>query len=64
MAENYPERLADELEHEAEELERRSDELKQRTEDVSQEWQDKRSDPGVPGAPPRAEGEEPGPRSR
>jgi hypothetical protein len=52
MAETDPEELADHLEEEADDLERHSDELGRRTEDVSQDWQRKRSDPGVPGAPP------------
>ncbi|HUA48377.1 MAG TPA: hypothetical protein VMA77_24275 [Solirubrobacteraceae bacterium] len=63
MAENDPERLAEDLEREADELERRSDELKERTDKASQEWQDKRSDPSVPGAQPPAEGEESQPGS-
>lgn len=57
MAENDPERLADQLDEEAKDMQRRSDELKQRTSDVSQEWESKRSDPNVPGAP-QPEGDE------
>ena len=52
MAETDPEELADHLEDEADDLERHSEELGQKTEDVSQDWERKRSDPGVPGAPP------------
>jgi hypothetical protein len=52
MAEKDPDKLADELEDEADELERRSQKLKEETEDVAQDWERKRSDEGVPGAPP------------
>ena len=59
MAERDPGELADRLEHEADDLARHSNELGQRTEDAAQDWQRKRSDPGVPGAPPpEAEGED------
>jgi hypothetical protein len=57
MAENDPERLADELEREANELERRSDELDEEVQGVREDWKRKRSDPAVPGALP--EGEDP-----
>jgi hypothetical protein len=60
MGDNDPEQIAEGMEKEARDMERRSEELKQRTEDVSQEWQRKRADPGVPGAPPPASGEEDG----
>ena len=58
MAENDPERLADQLDEEVEDMKRRSDELKQRTSDVSQEWESKRSDPSVPGAQPPKDDED------
>jgi predicted nucleic acid-binding Zn-ribbon protein len=58
MAETDPDRMADELEQEAEELKRRSEELEREAEQVSQEWERKRSDPGVPGAPPPEDSED------
>ncbi|HTU84240.1 MAG TPA: hypothetical protein VMF57_01625 [Solirubrobacteraceae bacterium] len=58
MADSDPKRIADDLERKARDMERRSEELGQRTEEVSREWQRKRSDPGVPGAPPPEAGEE------
>jgi hypothetical protein len=57
MAEKDPGKLADNLEQEADELEQRSDKLEEEAEDVAQEWERKRSDPNVPGAPPRQEDE-------
>jgi hypothetical protein len=64
MGETDPKELADQLEHDADELKRHSEELGRWTEDVSQDWERKRSDPGVPGAPPPAEGEEDAPADR
>ena len=61
MAEKDPDKLADHLEEEADDLERRSEKLEEKTGDVAQEWERKRSDPNVPGAPPRAEDEEDAP---
>jgi hypothetical protein len=58
MAETDPEKLADRLEDEADDLERRSRKLGQETEDVAQAWERKRSDEGVPGAPPPVGDEE------
>jgi len=52
MDETDPEELADQLEHEADELERHRDKLARDTDEASTEWERKRSDPGVPGAPP------------
>lgn len=52
MAETDPGKLADDLEGEADELEQRSKKLEEQTRDVAQDWERKRSDPGVPGAPP------------
>jgi hypothetical protein len=58
MGETDPERLADDLGREADELEQRSDKLGEQVGDVAHDWERKRSDPGVPGAPPPAEVEE------
>ncbi len=58
MTETDPEKLADHFEDEADELEQRSKKLGQETEDVAQDWERKRSDEGVPGAPPPADDEE------
>jgi hypothetical protein len=52
------ESLADELEDEADRLEQRSKELGEDISDVKQDWERKRSDEGVPGANPPAEGED------
>ena len=61
MAETDPGKLADHLEEEADDLEQRSEKLEQETKDVAQEWERKRSDPNVPGAPPRDEDEQDAP---
>lgn len=61
MVEKDPDKLADDLEEQADDLQERSENLKERTEDVAQDWERKRSDPNVPGAPPRDEDEEDGP---
>lgn len=62
MAETDPGKLADHLEDEADDLEQRSEQLKEQTQDVAQDWERKRSDPGVPGAPPpEGEGDDDGP---
>jgi hypothetical protein len=61
MVEKDPDKLADDLEAEADDLERRSEKLEKKTEDVAKEWERKRSDPSVPGAPPRDEDEEDAP---
>lgn len=53
-----PESLADELEAEADRLEQRSDELGEDITDVKQDWERKRSDEGVPGANPPAQGDD------
>jgi hypothetical protein len=50
--ETDPDGLADHLEEEADDLEQRSQKLKKQTEDVAQDWERKRTDEGVPGAPP------------
>lgn len=44
--------LADQREAEADKLEERSKQLAEDVEDTRQDWHQKRSDPGVPGAPP------------
>jgi hypothetical protein len=54
MTETDPGELADHLEEEADDLEQRSKKLEEKTEDVAQDWERKRSDEGVPGAPPPA----------
>lgn len=61
MVEKDPDKLADDLEEQADDLQERSENLKERTEDVAQDWERKRSDPNVPGAPPRDEDEEDAP---
>jgi hypothetical protein len=53
-----PGALADEMEQDAERLEDRSKELGQDVDDVRKDWERKRSDQGVPGANPPAEGED------
>jgi hypothetical protein len=58
MTETDPGELADHFEDEADDLEQRSKKLKERTEDVEQDWERKRSDEGVPGAPPPVGDEE------
>jgi len=58
MAETDPGELADDLEREADDLEEQSERLGRRTEEVSQDWQRKRSDQGVPGAPPPTDDQE------
>jgi hypothetical protein len=58
MAETDPGKLADHLEEQADELEQRGRELGEQTDEAAQEWERKRADPGVPGAPPRVEGED------
>ncbi len=57
MAEQDPGKLADHLEEQADDLEERSHKLGAETEDAAKEWERKRSDPNVPGAPPRDEDE-------
>jgi hypothetical protein len=61
MVENDPGKLADHLEDQADDLEQRGEKLEEETKDVAQEWERKRSDPSVPGAPPRPEDEEDAP---
>jgi hypothetical protein len=58
MAEHDPGKLANHLEGEADDLEQRSRKLGEETDEAAKEWQRKRSDPGVPGAPPPVEGED------
>jgi hypothetical protein len=53
-----PGALADEMEQEADRLEDRSKQLGEEVDDVRKDWERKRSDAGVPGANPPAEGEE------
>ena len=53
-----PGALADEMEEEADRLEGRSKELGEDVDAVRKDWQRKRSDQGVPGANPPAEGED------
>ena len=53
-----PDALADEMEQEADRLEERSKELGEDVDDVRKDWERKRSDQGVPGANPPAEGED------
>jgi len=48
MAQDDPEKLAQELEREAEELARRSQELHGKLEETRQEWERKRADAGAP----------------
>jgi hypothetical protein len=50
--EHDPEQLADELEERTDELEQRSDELEEKAAEARRDWERKRSDAGVPGAPP------------
>jgi hypothetical protein len=57
VPESDPDRLSEQLEQEADALQRRSEELHEKVEDVRQDWERKRADPGVPGAPPPADGE-------
>jgi hypothetical protein len=45
-------KLADDLEQEGDRLQQRSAELGDEISDVRDDWRRKRSDPGVPGAPP------------
>jgi hypothetical protein len=47
-----PQGLADEVEEQTNELGRRSDRLEERVMEVRRDWDSKRSDEGVPGAPP------------
>ena len=58
MTETEPGKLADHLESEADDLEQRSRKLEEQIHEAAQDWQRKRSDPGVPGAPPPAGDEE------
>lgn len=58
MDETDHDALADQLEAEADKLQQHSDELGQQVQDTRQDWERKRADDGVPGAPPRAEGNE------
>jgi hypothetical protein len=53
-----PGALADEMEQEADRLEDRSQKLGEQVDDVRKDWERKRSDQGVPGANPPAEGED------
>jgi hypothetical protein len=53
-----PDVLADEMEDEADRLQQRSKELGQDVDDVRKDWERKRSDQGVPGANPPAEGDD------
>jgi hypothetical protein len=53
------EQLADEMEQEGDRMEQRSAELGDEIADVRDDWERKRSDEGVPGAPP-PEGDESG----
>jgi hypothetical protein len=53
-----PGALADEMEEEADRLEDRSKKLGEDVDDVRKDWERKRSDQGVPGANPPAEGED------
>ncbi|MGZ4181136.1 MAG: hypothetical protein ACXVUL_10720 [Solirubrobacteraceae bacterium] len=53
-----PGALADEMEEEADRLEDRSKELGEDVDDVRKDWERKRSDQGVPGANPPADGED------
>lgn len=55
-----PDALADQGDREANKLQKRSDKLAEDVEDVSQDWHRKRSDEGVPGAPPHDEEDEEG----
>jgi hypothetical protein len=54
-----PDKLADHLEHETDRLERHSAELGDEISDAREDWRRKRSDEGVPGAPPPAPEEDP-----
>jgi hypothetical protein len=53
-----PGALTDEMEDEADRLEDRSKQLGEDVDDVRKDWEQKRSDQGVPGANPPAEGED------
>ncbi len=58
MAEQDPDRLADQLEGEAAQMQEQSEKVHGDVLEARQDWERKRADPKVPGAPPR-EGEEP-----
>jgi hypothetical protein len=45
-------KLADQMEREGDQMEQRADQLGDEISDVRDDWQRKRSDEGVPGAPP------------
>ena len=53
-----PDALADEMEGEGDRLEDRSKKLGEDVDEVRKDWERKRSDQGVPGANPPAEGED------
>ncbi len=56
--------LADQLGDDADRVEQQSERLEDEIGDVREDWARKRSDPGVPGAPPRPEetdGDDPDP---
>ena len=53
-----PGALADKMEKEADRLEDRSNELGEDVDNVRKDWEQKRSDQGVPGANPPADGED------
>ena len=53
-----PGALADEMEEEADRLEQRSKQFGEDVDDVRKDWERKRSDQGVPGANPPAEGDD------
>jgi hypothetical protein len=54
-AEQEPDKLAADLEHEAKKLEHGTDELGEEIAEARQEWKRKRNDPNIPGAPPEEE---------
>jgi hypothetical protein len=51
-AEQDPDKLADDLEHEADRLGHKTDELEHEIDDVRSDWNRKRNDKNIPGAPP------------
>ena|SRR5947209_295078 len=52
MNETDPGGLHEQLEDEADRLQQQSNRLGEDVQDARQDWEQKRSDPGVPGAPP------------
>lgn len=57
MAQEDPDKLADELGRDADRLQEGADELGRQVDQTRQDWERKRRDEGVPGAPPPSEEE-------